>query len=92
MPYGQQNEQFNPAAVNLTGTAGCGYFTPRTLRRQGVAADGSRRTLSAAKTAPTAVGGYLSMKYPGQCGPACQVVGEPEGSNLPATRLGDPAP
>jgi len=47
-------------------TAEPGYFTPRTIRRHGVAADGSRRTLSAAKTAPTAVGGYLSMKYPGE--------------------------
>ena len=38
---------------------------PRTIRQQGVAADGSRRILLAAKTAPTAVGGYLSMRYPG---------------------------
>ena len=46
--------------------AGCksGYITPRTIRRQGVAAEGSRRVLSAAKAAPTAVGGYL--KCPGQ--------------------------
>jgi hypothetical protein len=41
-----------------------GYFTPRTIRLQAVAADGSRRILLAAKMAPTAVGGYLSMKYP----------------------------
>jgi hypothetical protein len=42
---------------------------PRPLfqnRQQDVAAAGSRRILSAAKTAPTAVGGYLNMKYPGQ--------------------------
>ena len=28
MHYGQQNEQFNPEAVNLTGTAGCGPACP----------------------------------------------------------------
>jgi hypothetical protein len=33
-----------------------------TFRRQGVAADGSRRILIAGKVAPTAVGGYFSVK------------------------------
>jgi len=46
------------------GAAQPGNFTPRSIRRQRVAADGSRRILSAAKTAPTAVGGYLRMKCP----------------------------
>jgi hypothetical protein len=32
---------------------------------KGVAADGSRRILSAPKMAPTAVGDYLGMKYSG---------------------------
>ena len=42
-----------------------GYFRLRTIRRQGVAADGSRRILGAANLAPTAVGGYAGMKCPG---------------------------
>jgi hypothetical protein len=35
------------------------------IRRQGAAADVSRRILSATKMAPTDVGGYTGMKYPG---------------------------
>jgi hypothetical protein len=40
-------------------------FILGTFRRQAVAADGSRRILSALKMAPTAVGGYWGMKCSG---------------------------
>jgi hypothetical protein len=53
------------------------------LGRQNVAADGSRRTHFAAKTAPTAVGGYLSMEYPSQVGST---------NELPRTLLPRPTP
>ena len=36
-----------------------------TIRQQDVAADVSRRILFAPKMAPTDVGGYSGMKYPG---------------------------
>jgi hypothetical protein len=39
-------------------------ITLRTFPRHGVAADVSRRILSAANMAPTDVGGYAGMKYP----------------------------
>jgi hypothetical protein len=41
-----------------------GFLTLRTIRRQGVAADVSRRILSSTKMAPTDVGGYTG-KSPG---------------------------
>jgi hypothetical protein len=37
----------------------------RTIRRQVVAADGSRRHLRPGKNAPTDVGGYSGMDYTG---------------------------
>jgi hypothetical protein len=39
-------------------------MSQRAIRRPRVAADVSRRILSAAKMAPTDVGGYTGMKYP----------------------------
>ena len=43
-----------------------GYHLPSKIRRQVVAADVSRRILTAAKMAPTDVGGYLRVKAPGE--------------------------
>ena len=42
-----------------------GYFLPRTIREREVAADVSRRILSPRKMAPTDVGGYPSIGFPG---------------------------